>query len=722
MHPDVLLEKRSILAAEEEVVVATKGGELIGINWDGTLDSNFRWEVSDGSDEGYVIQDIKYSSLIGGFSLVFANGKLAFMPIHYNPDADATGTLNQEPSNQSYSPCNSNVSSGDKNRSNSPSSSSTQKISQRRTSLPNVSSRVHFVSDVDNGITSCINHKYQLISYGLLNSEGVICIVDDENSIVLVTHRIKLPVNSFPESSICSMGSMNCMQWSPDSMVLATCWSRGGIALWSVFGALLMCSLSWDYGISQAMESSKLFIVSSLAWSREGYHLWLVAKTSQESTTNGHPHKDSLMQMSMAKSVLASNPSSVCSCRESLLLVSEDKVYLGVGSSTSQSDNGHANVTPETEKKRKREGTTTTDEDLPSTNSSSSRMEFQQQPVEVGNHQWIVIQIPFSYLSSNSPIRLACIDKSGSCVAVAGRTGFAHYSLVHRKWKLFGNERQEKDFEVCGGILYFESHIILSCYNIPETSFEIRAYPRESRLDNHFVKIMNIPTEVLAMSIHGEKMITLSIDGSISLFGLNHKMRYSRRGSSGSTASSSSNHSSSVYNNSLALIHLNQIIVNNLVIPPECVISIFLTSLHIEQQQPQTIPCDQQPESILVNVCGRVFLLEREFDNQVHGNSVERAFGLHKPLSYRAVSILASGVENVWVSEDKGVLPSDLRPHLTDALWLSRGCHGMNVWLPLFNDQQSKTDHNFMSKRIMLPINTHIYPLGMSTVFVVFRN
>jgi hypothetical protein len=704
------------LAAEEEVVVATKGGELIGINWDGSLDPNFRWEVSDGTDEGFVITDMKYSSLIGGFSLVFSNGKLAFMPIHYNPDINAPGTTNSGQSNPSNPP---NTSSGDNSRSSPSSTSNQKKITQRRSSLPNVSSRVQFVPDVDNGVTSCINHKYQLITYGLLNSEGLICIVDDENTIVVVTHRIKLPINSFPESSISSMGSMSCMQWSPDSMVLATSWERGGIALWSVFGALLMCSLSWDYGINQALESSKLFIVSSIAWSREGYQLWLIAQSGQEASTNGHPHKseDALMQMSMAKSVLASNPSSVCSCRESLLLVSEDKVYLGVGSSSSQTENG---INGSSEITKPRSGMIE-EETLPSTNSSSSRMEFQQQPVEVGNHQWIVIQIPFSYLSSNSPIRLACIDQSGSCVAIAGRTGFAHYSLLHRKWKLFGNESQEKDFEVCGGILYYESHIIMSCYNIAETAFEIRAYPRESRLDNHFMKVMNIPTEVLAMSIYGEKMITLSIDGSISLFGLNHRMRYSqssRRESSGSTASSSSTFSQSNAINSFTLIHLNQIIVSNLVIPPECVISIFLTSLHIEEQPLQTIPSNRdhhlhKSDSILVNVCGRVFLLERESEvNQMEGLV---SLGLNNPLSYRAVSILASGVENVWVSQDKGSQDSSLkqRPHLTDALWLSRGCHGMNVWLPLFKkSEEDKTDHNFMSKRIMLPINTHIYPLG----------
>ena len=126
----------SILAAEEEVVVSTKSGELIGVNWNGTLDPNFRWEVSDGS-QGFEVIDLRYSSMVGGFSLVFSNGKVAFMPIHYCPK-------------EGTSP-----------------NGTAQQIRQRRSSTSGVSSRVLFVPDVSNGSSSAINHRYQIIAYGL---------------------------------------------------------------------------------------------------------------------------------------------------------------------------------------------------------------------------------------------------------------------------------------------------------------------------------------------------------------------------------------------------------------------------------------------------------------------------------------------------------------------------------------------------------------------------
>lgn len=42
-------------------------------------------------------------------------------------------------------------------------------------------------------------------------------------------------------------------------------------------------------------------------------------------------------------------------------------------------------------------------------------------------------------------VQFAAIDTAGQCMAVAGRRGFAHYSLLTRKWKLFGNITQVCD-------------------------------------------------------------------------------------------------------------------------------------------------------------------------------------------------------------------------------------------------------------------------------------
>lgn len=46
--------------------------------------------------------------------------------------------------------------------------------------------------------------------------------------------------------------------------------------------------------------------------------------------------------------------------------------------------------------------------------------------------------------------QFSAIDKLGQNVAVVGKFGFAHYSLLTKKWKLFGNITQVRG---CGTVL-----------------------------------------------------------------------------------------------------------------------------------------------------------------------------------------------------------------------------------------------------------------------------
>lgn len=758
------------MSAEEAVVVCTKGSEVIGVNWDGTLDYSFNFKQSDmlpcsssqsslsstaslnstgggsSSEFDYNIVDIRYSAMIGGFSIVFTNGKGGFLPLFSEQDTE-TG--------HKYRPY-----------------------------------RLRFVPDTDICVCTAINHKHQLLAFGLRNSEGVICCIDENNSSVLISHRLILSPSSFPNASS-TAGSMNCIQWSPDSNVIATCWEKGGFALWTVFGALLTCSLSWDYGLLDSSKSININHFGVLAWGCEGYQLWMSTK-SEESDCY-----DSVSQLSMAKSVLACNPSSTCSGGEDVLLISEDRLYLGVGAVSSP----ELEINGFSEKDRPMDN-------MPSTNSNSS-VAWEHQPLEIGNHQWIIIQIPVSYLANNWPIRLVAIDGKGSSIAIAGTNGFAHYNLVNRKWKLFGNESQEKDFEVRGGLLWWNDHIVMSCYNLVTGTSEIRAYPQKEKLDNQHLKFVKVPADVLQMSILENHLLLLLIDGSFHLYAfdlnqqhshLNHVHHRSNSSSSfnslqfqhqnhnhrknssasivpsnsvASGLSASMSYSSSSSSSTILKIRrLHEIVVQNLNFHPECLISIVLSDLHNE---PLVKP---KESSILLNDRGKLLLLERvssnshsisgaSFDSNttitnglsdghssgyISGGPGHATFSIgggsgngrisgdesnhpnnHKAedsisitstvksdestVPYKVVAVLASRVENVWIP--KPSYGHDERPHLTNALWLSCGSSGMGVWLPLFPSQDEKNfsssrAHNFMSKRIMLPINTHIYPLGMS--------
>jgi RAB6A-GEF complex partner protein 1 len=58
-------------------------------------------------------------------------------------------------------------------------------------------------------------------------------------------------------------------------------------------------------------------------------------------------------------------------------------------------------------------------------------------------------------------LQYSAIDNNGQNISVAGRTGVALYSIPTKKWKLFGNETQEKDFVVTGGLLWWNDFTIM---------------------------------------------------------------------------------------------------------------------------------------------------------------------------------------------------------------------------------------------------------------------
>ncbi|CAH2013065.1 unnamed protein product [Acanthoscelides obtectus] len=598
-----------------ELMIATTNGHVLRYRWDGSQNRDYtldlrripfciNQQVSKAVpivEENTYIVDIEYSPLVGGFSIVLNDGRAAFL---------TAPTLKFDP-NQ------------------------VQGI---------------WAQGIEDATCTSINHKYRLITFGRVNSECVVYCVDESTGGLEVSHNCVLSSKDYPGYP----GAVGRVIWTPDGCGLVASWSKGGLAMWSTFGALVMCSLGWDYGLNVDIQKNNPLQIVSMEFATEGYQLWMVQKDTSEpsdrSDSNGNQlndtnYKTNLIHLDFIKSALTINP---CMSHQShLYLQGEDKLYINSADTLIRmfSDrSGKDDVFGE------------------SMSALSSTL--------VEGRQWLVVPVPSTYSATNWPVRYSAIDTEGLNVAVAGRTGLAHYSMLSRRWKLFGNETQEKDFIVAGGLLWWRDYVIMGCYSILENGDELRFYPRDAKLDNKFAKIVSVSAPVLLINILQDQLITFSSDAQVCVWSLQQNDMAG----------------------DVTVTKLQSVDVSALAVHPACVTSVTLTSVTQQQRgQHRGQACD----GMVLNAAGRLVLVKREVREGGDGRCL-------MPV------VLAGCVENVWVP---GKRRAD-KPHLTESLWLFCGAHGMRVWLPLYPRDGDKS-HTFMSKRIMLPFQLKIYPLAI---------
>ncbi|XP_014677395.1 PREDICTED: RAB6A-GEF complex partner protein 1-like, partial [Priapulus caudatus] len=486
---------------------------------------------------------------------------------------------------------------------------------------------------------------------GQISAQGVVFVIDEVTGGLNVSHRLVLSSKDYPDVQAIA-GPVVCMQWSPDGCAVALAWRNGGLSLWSVFGSLLFCTLGGDYEMSQHLLDTSPLRVRSMEWGMEGYHLWMACEPPDGSS------KGDLLQMNFLKSALTVNPCK--SNHDHLFLQGEDRLLINTGDTIMRSS----------------VYTTRTRHLTPPPGRSDSLL--------VGNKHWHVIQIPMTYLGNNWPIRYAAVDSSGNYAAVAGRSGFAHYALYSRKWKLFGNVTQEKDVVVTGGLTWWKDYIIMGCYNLNDYRDEIRVYPRASNLDNAHACIVRAMTQVLLLNIYRDTLISFCADSHIVLYSLAEV------------------HKKSVVE--VEVVQLQDVCISNIIPHPACVVSVSLTAVRKEIGTRYT-QNSKDGESIILNVSGKLLMIQREHSKQDANDVKHRK---QTTIQYDPPVMLASGVENIWIS----LWTSNEKRHLTEALWIGCGAQGMKVWLPLF-PREGERPHNFMSKRIMLPFQLRIYPLAV---------
>ncbi|XP_049278918.1 guanine nucleotide exchange factor subunit Rich isoform X2 [Anopheles funestus] len=651
-----------------QIVIATQEGRIIRLNWEGVEERDYALDLkripfSVNQQVSYAVpileknvyvSSIDYSPLLCGFGITLNDGRAAFL------------TAN----NTKFDP------------------NQVQGI---------------WCQNVDDATCTVINHKYRLIAFGRRNSQTNMYVIDDLTGGLELSHKLALSAKYFPGSP----GYVRDMKWTPDGCAIIVAWGNGGISLWSTFGSLLLCSLAWDYGLHVDLSKNDPFNVISMDWSTEGYQLLMIRQTNAtaDNATKETTETSSvpifipatlLVQLDFVKSILTINP---CMSNNSfLLLQGDDKLYINHGdvlqniypvhkSSYDSTNEGDASYSGKADEFGKDSAYIPSGEPDPVNNGGDNYLKFNSVLSE--SKHWVVLNLPTAYISSNWPIRYSAIDHLGTNVAVAGRTGVALYSFNTRKWKLFGNETQEKDFVITGGLLWWKEFIIMGCYSLIGFHDELRIYSRENKLDNRFAEITKSASPVMLINLFRDQLVVFTSDGHVSVFAL----KQTEEDYNGSD------------HHRVELVKMHIYDIKNVCIHPACVISVLMTSLKHEGAgtggMVKSSNCENSlSETLIMNVSGRVLMVQTDHQQHHHGTGSAN--------NQLTSTCLASSVECIWVSESN-------KTHIKESLWLYCGGYGMRVWLPVFprtGETGSRSlRHTFMSKRIMLSFTLKIYPL-----------
>ncbi|XP_062455612.1 guanine nucleotide exchange factor subunit RIC1 isoform X2 [Rhea pennata] len=640
---DLQASVTSLQSVLEDLLVATVDGFLHLIHWDGmtngrkainlcTVPFSVDLQSSRGSFlgfEGVHIRDMEYCATLDGFAVVFNDGRVGFIT----------------------------------------------PVSSRFTA-----EQLHGVwaQDVTDGTCVAVNNKYRLMAFGCTNGSVQVYTIDVTTGAMQFSHKLELTPKQYPDIWN-KTGPVKLIRWSPDSCVVMVTWECGGLSLWSVFGAQLICTLGGDFAYRSDGTKKDPLKISSMTWGSEGYHLWVIdgncsQNTRPERDSKDEGHQSGILQFQFIKSALTVNP--CMSNQEQVLLQGEDRLYLNCGDATQAQS--PRNTPVHSEHKLTRERGPFSDGSLDSQGLSTL----------LGHRHWHVVQIHSTYLESNWPIRFSAIDKLGQNVAVVGKFGFAHYSLLTKKWKLFGNITQEQNMMVTGGLAWWNDFIVLACYNLNDHQEELRIYLRTSNLDNAFAHITKVQADTLLLSVFRDIVILFRADCSICLYSIERRPEG--------------------LNPTASIQILQEVSMSRYIPHPFLVVSVTLTSVRTETGISLKMPQQAcEAESIMLNLAGQLIMLQRDRSGpqirEKDNNPNQR-----KHLPFCAPVVLAQSVENVWTT----CRINKQKRHLLEALWLSCGGAGMKVWLPLFPRDHRKP-HSFLSRRIMLPFHINIYPLAV---------
>lgn len=280
--------------------------------------------------------------------------------------------------------------------------------------------------DEQYGVKAAINARFSLLAVGCKNSEIFVYTVRDYTGNIPISHKLQ------PNTS--SPGKLNVLTYSPDGYCLFAGYDNGW-AMWSVYGKPGATSFTIDRAVSETNGEGWLLGVKDAFWIGGGAELLILGNDDNR-----------LFVVEMARSAVTGCFSSANVSRSLMQTSTGFMIYRGY--------------------------------DLPDLTTISAELSL-----------WHHVQVPSHYLVDQWPIKSVVISNDGRYVAIAGRRGLAHYSVVSGRWKTFDDPFTENEFTVRGGMCWFQ-HVLIAAV---ESQNSHEASRLSSRIPLPFIDLVSGP-------------------------------------------------------------------------------------------------------------------------------------------------------------------------------------------------------------------------------------
>ncbi|KAI9028097.1 RIC1-domain-containing protein [Phycomyces nitens] len=349
-----------------------------------------------------------------------------------------------------------------------------------------------------------INAKFSLIAVGTKSGSIRVYSAHNYMSPPEYSHTLELPSGGTGtwgpnHSKASTRDSVQSLAWTSDGYALSAGYVDRGLAIWSVYGALLssMSEVEEMFGERQNnpqitnryshLQDTYINGVYSMFWGPGNHQLFVLdtwGLKDKESTKDGSVCDDiHLFSLPFSKLAITSLHNADNARRG--LLQADDRLLLYNSGGDYQENN-----------------TTTIDPDAVA---------------------WTHILYPTMYITDHWPIRCSSVSRDGKYIAIAGKRGLAHYNTTSGRWKMFGNQQQEKSFLVRGGLAWYK-HVLVAACEVPlhhGNIYEIRLYSRDSNLDNAYILhtevIHHIPNYI---TICGNFLLVYTSDNILNIYSI----------------------------------------------------------------------------------------------------------------------------------------------------------------------------------------------------------